>query len=141
MRKHFTPGVALGVIAIVLAMSGSAVAGSLITSAKIKDGTIQNKDIKKGTIALNRLTPATQRAIRLAAKPGATGATGAAGATGATGAAGAPGANGRPGTTFQASPGVRRPPATGASSTATPRARRPRTCAPARSRRPSAPAR
>ena len=57
VRKHFTPGVALGVIAIVLAMSGSAVAGSLITSAKIKDGTIQNKDIKKGTIALDRTHP------------------------------------------------------------------------------------
>jgi hypothetical protein len=94
MRKHLTPGVVLASIAIVLAMSGSAVAGSLITSAKIKDGTIQNKDIKKGTIALNRLTPAAQAAIKRAAKPGAAGATGATGATGA------------PGTTLQASPGV-----------------------------------
>ena len=73
---------------------------SLITSAQIKDGTIQNKDIKKGTIALDRLTPATQKAIKRAATPGATGATGAAGANGATGA------DGRPGTTVQASPGL-----------------------------------
>ena len=100
MRKHFTPGVALGVIAIVLATCGSAVAGSLITSAKIKDGTIQNKDIKKGTIALDRLTASTQTAVKRAGTPGATGATGA------TGAQGAPGLDGRPGTTVQASPGI-----------------------------------
>ena len=97
MRKHFTPGVALGVIAIVLATCGSAVAGSLITSAKIKDGTIQNKDIKKGTIALDRMTPAAQAAIKRSAKPGD--------GTGATGATGANGAQGAPGTTVQASPG------------------------------------
>jgi hypothetical protein len=71
----------------------------LITSAKIKDGTIQNKDIKKGTIALDRLTSATQKAVKLAGKPGPAGTNGATGATGATGAAGATG------TTLQASPG------------------------------------
>jgi hypothetical protein len=103
MRKRLTPGVVLGCIAVGFAMSGSAVAGSLITSAKIKDGTIQNKDIKKGTIALNRLTKGTQAAIARAGRTGATGATGAAGATGATGATGAPGA---PGTSVQPSPGV-----------------------------------
>src|SRR4051794_22122310 len=100
MRKHYTPGVVLGVIAICIAMSGSAVAGSLITSAKIKDGTIQNKDIKKGTISVDRLNKGTQKAIRLAAVPGARGATGATGATGAKGADGAPD------TTLQASPGA-----------------------------------
>ena len=105
MRKRITPGVALGVIALVLAMSGSAVAGSLITSSKIKDGTIQNKDIKKGTISLNRLTPAAQKAIQRASTPGKTGATGAAGAAGAPGAAGAAGADGVT-TTVQASPPV-----------------------------------
>jgi hypothetical protein len=98
MRKHFTPGLVLGVIALCVAMSGSAVAGSLITSAKIKDGTIQNKDIKKGTIALDRLTKGTQKAIRLAGAPGP------AGAKGDTGAPGAKGADGAPGTTLQPSP-------------------------------------
>jgi hypothetical protein len=48
MRKHLSPGVVLGAIAVVLAMSASAVAGTLITSAKIKDGSIANRDIKKG---------------------------------------------------------------------------------------------
>ena len=95
MRKRLTPGVVLGCIAVGLAMSGSAVAGSLITSSKIKDGTIQNKDIKKGTIALNRLTPAAQAAIKRAAQAGP---AGAAGATGATGAAG------RDGTTVLSAP-------------------------------------
>jgi hypothetical protein len=97
MRKHLKPGVVLGSIAVVLAMTGSAAAGSLITSAQIKDGTIQNKDIKQGTIALNRLTPAAQKAVRLAAKPGPAGPAGPAGAKGAAGADGAPG------TTLQAS--------------------------------------
>jgi hypothetical protein len=97
VRKHFTPGVALGIVAIVLAMSGSAVAGSLITSSQIKDGSIQNKDIKKGTITLNRLTPAAQKAIKRAATAGK------AGTNGTNGAPGTPGANG---TTLQASPGV-----------------------------------
>jgi hypothetical protein len=97
MRKHLTPGVVLGVIAICIAMSGSAVAGSLITSAKIKDGTIQNKDIKKGTISVDRLNKGTQKAIRLAGVPGARGATGATGAKGEDGA---------PGTTLQPSPGA-----------------------------------
>jgi hypothetical protein len=109
MRKHLTPGVVLGVIAICIAMSGSAVAGSLITSAKIKDGTITNKDIKKGTISLNRLTKGTQKAVRLARVAGPQGATGATGAAGAPGTAGAPGkdgADGAPGTTLQPSPGA-----------------------------------
>jgi hypothetical protein len=99
MRKHFTPGVVLGVIAICIAMSGSAVAGSLITSAKIKDGTIQNKDIKKGTISVDRLTKGTQTAIKLAGVPGPQGAKGA------NGANGAPGADGAPGATLQPAPG------------------------------------
>ena len=76
MRKRLTPGVVLGIIAVGFAMSGSAVAGSLITSAKIKDGTIQNKDIKKGTIALNRLTTGTQAAIARAGQAGAGGRRG-----------------------------------------------------------------
>jgi hypothetical protein len=85
MRKRLTPGVVLGIIAVGFAMSGSAVAGSLITSAKIKDGTIRNKDIKKGTIALDRFTKGTQAAIARAGQPGPAGANGAAGRDGANG--------------------------------------------------------
>ena len=102
MRKHITPGAVLGGIAVVLAMTGSAVAGSMITSGQIKDGTIQNKDIRKGTIQLNRLSPAAQASIKRAGKAGPTGATGAAGATGATGAQGP---RGETGASVQGAPG------------------------------------
>ncbi len=66
-------------------MTGSATAGSLITSSQIKNVSIQNRDIKKGTISLNRLTPAAQKAVKRAAQKGATGATGATGAAGPQG--------------------------------------------------------
>jgi hypothetical protein len=66
-------------------MSTSAVAGSLITSSKIKDGTIQNRDIRRSSIGLNRLTPSAQAAIKRAGQPGQPGKTGATGATGAQG--------------------------------------------------------
>ena len=42
-----SPGVVLGFIAILLAMGGSAFAANLITSAQIKNGTIQVKDLSK----------------------------------------------------------------------------------------------
>ena len=103
MRKHFTPGVALGIVAIVLATSGSAVAGALITSAKIKDGTIQNKDIKKGTIALDRLTASTQTA---SSAPGRPVPRVRPAPRARPGQPARPGLDGRPGTTVQASPGV-----------------------------------
>jgi hypothetical protein len=48
-RKRFRPSgsMVVALAALVLAMTGSAVAGSLITSKQIKDGTIQVKDISK----------------------------------------------------------------------------------------------
>jgi hypothetical protein len=102
VRKKVTPGLVLGGIAVVLSMSGSAVAGSLITSAKIKDGTIQSKDIKKNSITLNRLSRGAQAAIKRAGTPGPAGATGATGAAGATGATGA---QGPAGPSVQGAPG------------------------------------
>ena len=56
MRKRISPGMILGTIAVVLGLTGTAAAGSLITSAKIKDGTIQGRDIRKGTIRADRLS-------------------------------------------------------------------------------------
>jgi hypothetical protein len=106
MRKHLSPGMILGVIAVVFACSGSAFAGSLITSGKIKDGTIRGRDIKKGTITASRLATSVQKQLAKAGTPGPTGATGAPGSTttvqgsapqkgdkGETGAAGLNGAN------------------------------------------------
>lgn len=50
----------LGVIAIVLAATGSAVAASKITSAQIKDGTITGKDIKNFSVGASKLTGAAK---------------------------------------------------------------------------------
>lgn len=68
-------------VACGVALAGAAGAGasSLITSASIKDGTIQKRD----------LSPSLRAAVSRAGTPGPVGATGAKGDTGATGAAGA----------------------------------------------------
>src|SRR3954471_12592525 len=84
MRKHLSPGVILGAIAVVLGLTGSAAAGSLITSGKIKDGTIQGRDIKKGTIGSERLSSGVRKALASAGTPGLKGDKGDTGATGAT---------------------------------------------------------
>jgi hypothetical protein len=75
----------VALIALVMAMGGSAVAASLITSKQIKNGTIQLADISKKA----------QKSLKgKAGANGATGATGPAGPQGAAGAAGAAGAKG-----------------------------------------------
>ena len=55
MRRFLKPGTVLSAVAVVFAMSGTAVAGSLITSKNIKDGTIKTRDISKGAITDDRL--------------------------------------------------------------------------------------
>ncbi len=72
------PSVSLGVsiVALAVAMSGTAVAATLITTAQIKDGTIRLTDINPAAIAKLK---------------------GEKGPKGATGTNGAPGANGAPG--------------------------------------------
>ena len=82
-------GLVVGIIALIVAMSGSAVAASLITSAQIKDGTIQLKDInKKARTALKgqRGPAGGIGATGLQGNPGATGLQGNPGAAGANGA-------------------------------------------------------
>lgn len=59
-----SPAIVISIIALVLATTGSAVGASLITSGKIKNGTIRSADIKKDSILLNRLSKGTQRLIR-----------------------------------------------------------------------------
>ena len=96
----------LACVATTLAVGATtATAATLITSSQIKDGTIQNRDVKKGAISLNRLTPGVQQQLARAlanrtvaassqGTPGAKGDTGAQGAKGDTGATGAAGRNG-----------------------------------------------
>jgi hypothetical protein len=88
VRKHISPGLVLGIVAVVIATTGSATAASLITSSKIKNGTIRGKDIHKRTITMDRLSHSVQQAIRKAGKPGPAGAKGDKGDKGDTGATG-----------------------------------------------------
>jgi hypothetical protein len=74
--------------ALVVAATASAGAVALITSANIKDGTIQTVD----------LSAKAKRALKGSRGPaGARGAAGAAGATGPAGSQGPPGPQGAPG--------------------------------------------
>jgi Collagen triple helix repeat (20 copies) len=94
--RKITPSgpLAVAIIALVVAMSGTAVAASLITSKQIKDGTIQVKDISKSARA-TLAKPA-------AGLPGAQGPAGPAGEAGAQGAKGDTGAQGDKGAAGEA---------------------------------------
>src|SRR3954447_22938388 len=94
--RTITPSgsMAVALIALLVAMSGSAVAASLITSKQIKDGTIQTKDISTNarTALKGNSGPAGPQGS--AGPQGGKGDAGAAGANGATGKDGAPGKDG-----------------------------------------------
>ena len=100
MVRGVKTGVSIALVGI-LAGGGGAYAATQITSAQIKDGTIQAKDIKRGTISTNNLSAA--------AKAGMVGKTGPAGATGATGATGPAGPQGERGPSVLGSPGTQGP--------------------------------
>jgi hypothetical protein len=74
----------VALLALVVAMSGTAAAASLITSKNIKDGTIQTKDLSKRAISSLRPAP-------VAGVPGPAGPKGDAGEPGKDGAQGSPG--------------------------------------------------
>lgn len=83
-----SPAMIVAVIALVVACTGSAVAGSLITGRQIAKSTITGKNIKNGSITVSDISKKSQAYLR-----GQNGADGAAGAAGAAGAPGAPGGN------------------------------------------------
>src|SRR4051795_9064957 len=90
--RTITPSgsMAVALVALLVAMSGSAVAASLITGKQIKDGTIQTRDLSKRAV----------KALKSSAAPGPRGADGPAGPAGPAGPkgdAGAPGQAGAPG--------------------------------------------
>jgi hypothetical protein len=84
--KEIKTGFAVGatVLAVFAIGTGGAVAGSLVTSADIKDGTVRVKDMR-------------QAAVKQFSKPGAAGATGAQGVAGGVGPAGPQGPKGEKG--------------------------------------------
>jgi hypothetical protein len=103
VTKYLKPGWILGIVAVVLTVTGTAAASSLITSSNIKDGTIQARDIKKGTITRSRLASSVQAALAKATSPvsvqGSAPQPGQAGPAGLQGAKGDTGAQGLKGDT------------------------------------------
>jgi hypothetical protein len=85
-------GLVIAVIALGFSITGTAVAKSLITSAEIKDHTIQTVDLSARAVA------------NLHGQRGPEGPAGRAGANGAIGATGAPGAPGLAGSSGPAGP-------------------------------------
>ena len=59
-----SPALAVSIVAVVIACTGSAVAATLITSKQIRNGTIQGVDIKDGTILSKKLSKGTQALIK-----------------------------------------------------------------------------
>jgi hypothetical protein len=88
VRNFGKPGVVLGIIAVALAGSGSAVAANAITGKDVKNGSLTGADVKNRSLSTSDLSTAAISSLK--GQTGATGATGASGATGATGPAGAP---------------------------------------------------
>ena len=58
-----SPAFVISIVALVAACAGSAVAATVITSKQIKNGTIQNADIKAGTITSSKLTKGVQNIL------------------------------------------------------------------------------
>jgi hypothetical protein len=91
----------LAVAATALAVgASSATAATVITSSQIKDGTIQNRDIRPAVLTMSRLAPTTQALIN----EKDSGSSGPAGPAGKQGAAGKDGANGKDGVAGPAGP-------------------------------------
>jgi len=68
-----SPALAISITALVIACTGSAVAATIITSSQIRNGTIQNVDIKNSTIGLGKLSKGTQNLINAKKSPAPTG--------------------------------------------------------------------
>ena len=81
-KRRVTPGLVLGIVALVIAMTGSAVGASLITGKQVKNSSLTGKDVKDKSL--------TKKDFKGSVR-GATGAPGPTGPTGATGAQGPPG--------------------------------------------------
>ena len=100
--KRFSPAMIVAMIALAVALSGTAVAGTaMITGAQIKNGTIRMIDLHSSTktaLKGQRGEAGPRGPVGAAGQQGPQGLTGPAGATGATGASGANGANGNNGT-------------------------------------------
>ncbi|HEV7882000.1 MAG TPA: hypothetical protein VGO81_00440 [Solirubrobacteraceae bacterium] len=59
-----SPALVISIVALCVALGGSAYAATQITSKEIRNGTIQNVDIKKGTIQSTRLSSGLQNILK-----------------------------------------------------------------------------
>jgi hypothetical protein len=59
-----SPALVISIIALGVALGGTAYAATQITSKDIRNGTIQNVDIKSGTIQSNRLSSGLQKILK-----------------------------------------------------------------------------
>jgi hypothetical protein len=82
-----TPAVLIATGALLLAATGGAVAGGMVTGAQIKDGTVTSADVKNKTLKVNDLSPAAVSSLQ----SGATGPAGPAGTNGTNGTNGVSG--------------------------------------------------
>jgi hypothetical protein len=91
---------AIGLVALIVALGGSAYAAATITGAGVKDGSLTGRDVKDRSL--------TQRDLRIGSLPagpqGQTGPAGPRGETGATGPQGAAGPRGPQGARGEAGP-------------------------------------
>ena len=59
-----SPALAVSIVAVVIACTGSAVAATLITGQQIRNGTVTGADIKDGSLLSKELSKGTQNLIR-----------------------------------------------------------------------------
>jgi hypothetical protein len=59
-----SPALVISIIALCVALGGSAYAATVITSKQIKNGTIQNIDVKKGTLQSSAFSAGVQNLIK-----------------------------------------------------------------------------
>ncbi|HWH93031.1 MAG TPA: hypothetical protein VNT03_04145 [Baekduia sp.] len=96
MVRRPSPAIVVAVLALVVAMSGSAVAdGVTAVAAKLGKGTVTSREIKDGAVRLADINKKDR--VKLKGAAGAKGDTGAAGPQGAKGDIGATGATGATG--------------------------------------------
>src|SRR5262245_12039826 len=94
MRVSVLKALCLVLLGVLVGGGTWAAADSLLTSKDIKDGSLENRDIRKGVISMSRLTEGVQEKLEAAGPSGPSGAPGAPGTPGVPGPPGTPGAPG-----------------------------------------------
>jgi hypothetical protein len=92
MRVSVLHALFLIMLGVLVGGGALAAADSLLTSKDIKDGSLENRDIRKGVITQSRLSEGVQEKLEAAGPAGSKGAPGAPGTPGVPGPPGTPGA-------------------------------------------------